>query len=175
MKWICPLFRFPLHIGFCIKDSDCFDGNLCTVDSCLSTNICSHKVDSNCNSVAQTTIERLAPYLYYSFSIPNINQNAFVDYIRLKGALSSVSYVDEYPLDRVKLPFSFPFFGNLINQVLLSPNGGLILPPLGECDSNAVNYFYLYDLMYFVLKVCHLHLRCKYYRTMVLWLESITK
>jgi hypothetical protein len=45
------------------------------------------------------------------------------------GHLSPTSQVDDYPLEKVKLPSSYPFFGHSYNVIYISPNGYLTPTP----------------------------------------------
>jgi hypothetical protein len=59
----------------CVHDKDCFDGSLCTTDTCdVRTRQCVYVNVDGCSSVLQGIIDRTAPYMYYTFQLPSSSQ-----------------------------------------------------------------------------------------------------
>lgn len=56
--------------------------------------------------------------------------------------VSSVSSVDDFPLQPVDLPFTFPFFDSSHRVVQISPNGGLHFNAFPPCCSGFFCSFY---------------------------------
>jgi len=118
----------------CNKDSDCFDENFCTIDTCINaTSLCSNELVSwSCDSILQSIRENLTPFVYHTFIIHQTERlhNSFSAFMLKEGTLSSVSYHDDGPFQRVSLNFVFNYFGNLVSAVYISPNGVIFLPPM---------------------------------------------
>jgi len=118
----------------CKQDSDCFDENLCTKDTCnVSTGLCANELMSDfCDSISQSIRENLSPFVYHTFTIYQTIKlhDYFSSFMLKKGKMSTVSYVDDGPFQRVQLRFVFNFFGNLVTEVFISPNGAIFMPPM---------------------------------------------
>jgi hypothetical protein len=135
----------PFTTGLCLENSDCADGNICTIDHCHKpSRLCVYQDVPGCSSVLQTTREREAPYMYYSYYLQNRSleavQTSSTKYLLQKGTPSSVRSVDDFPLQRINLPFDFTLFGTLVKEVSISPDGVLAFPPVRTCDSDQVCY-----------------------------------
>jgi len=146
-----------LSTGFCSSNADCLDGNLCTVDSCdTTTKLCAYTSVPGCDSMVSTITTRNTPFMYYSYYAANQAiagvQASSVTYLLNAGTTSSVQHEDDIPLQQLDLPFQITFFGNVVDQVYLSPNGLLALPPVRPCQgdqcfliassSNVISPFY---------------------------------
>lgn len=118
----------------CQFNSDCFDGNICTRDSCeLSQGYCYNElVNASCDSILQNIRERIAPYIYHLYYLTNTDSHheAFQLFMTQHGTESTVSFSDDWPYQTENLHFNFTFFGNVINQCYIGPNGLVMLPPL---------------------------------------------
>ena len=135
----------------CTADSDCFDMNAYTTDSCNEMGICNYTKkeyilsetlsNSNLNvTVAVGTTpghirDRTTPYTYTWFHLADqgLSQSLFESTIHEFGMQSSVSDVDDYPVEFFDLDFSINYFGNTWNEVSINPNGILAFPPYSHC------------------------------------------
>lgn len=136
-----------LQDGFCKSDTDCFDSNLCTTDTCnTGTALCSYTTVDGCNSILPTITARQSPYMYYTYyshsAAVATTQASSVATLLSDGTWSSVSGHDDYPLQEIALPFEVVFFGNLATTAYISANGQLALPPEPVCGSSQVKRFH---------------------------------
>lgn len=134
--------------GFCATNADCFDGNVCTTDSCdTSTRLCQYASVVGCDSMQPAVTRRTTPYMYYSYytagSETAATQTSSVSYLNAVGTRSFATDKDDHPLQKIDLPFSFVYFGNLVSTGYVSPNGVLALPPAMECVNDQVWLFLL--------------------------------
>lgn len=158
----------------CNSNSDCYDGNLCTIDKCEVGGVCSYQPIDSCGSIPDATKERSAPYVYYShFSRNNSELFAFfVTQMDLLGDASPAEKLDDYPLTYVNLPFKIVYFGNLVTKAAISPNGVVGLEPLRECSRYQVILVYSYlftilanyesDLLYNTVYPVHKRYQCSF-------------
>jgi hypothetical protein len=134
-----------LSNGFCVADADCFDGNVCTVDRCnANTGLCQYTSVAGCDSVLPTVSARTTPYMYYTYRAAgsadlSAAQASSVQYLLQKGTESSAADQDDYPMQKVDLPFEIVYFGNLVSTGYISPNGVFVLPPAMKCSDGQVS------------------------------------
>jgi hypothetical protein len=125
----------------CKANQDCFDKSAYSSDSCIS-GICQY--DFAQRSAAETEImgstypaitDRNTRFTYVSFIATGMQaeQDIFEGKVRLDGKLSSVSRVDDAPVDHQELDFAFRYFGNTVEDLNINPNGLISLPPFTEC------------------------------------------
>ena len=120
----------------CSSHSDCEDGNLCTLDYCMSSpQQCVHAYRNNtlCMTQLASLRERkdsitYVPILTKPSSYATI-QNTFTD-------TSSITNRDDWPMDIVTLPFTFSYFNHHATSVALNPNGLVQFPPHSPCSAN---------------------------------------
>jgi hypothetical protein len=145
-----PIASLPLSLQ-CSRAQDCFDGNICTMDSCVAGNCVSEIVNTSCASIPASIRENVAPYTYHTFYLSNTTSqhNSFVLFMLERGTGSKIaasSSTAEYaPSEIVPLNFTFVYFGNLLNTLSLNCNGVISLPPqLGwqSAPSNSVRSFF---------------------------------
>jgi hypothetical protein len=119
----------------CSSNHQCFDGNICTTDSC-ELGKCHYQRVINCSSIEQSIREQYTPYNYnpYILSSSSIQSSYFSDILRY-GKLSKTSNTTLQGSETIRLPWSTLYFGNLINQASIVPFGLLSLPPYGNCYS----------------------------------------
>jgi hypothetical protein len=87
-------------------------------------------------------------------------QERFADVLNSNGKISEISDNDDYPNDYVKIQFEFDYFGNLMDELALNPNGIVILTPIKDCSSSAA---FIRVRSYAVLVSNHLPLPWKSY------------
>ena len=119
----------------CATDEDCDDGNICTTSSCIS-NYCVFTDVIGCNSTSSSVISRTTDFYYLTYlqTDKSSEQETFDSYMKDKGVLSSVSNVDDHPIDGpFNLQFEFPFYGERVNAVAINPNGLISLSPVNPC------------------------------------------
>ena len=122
--------------GFCEIDSDCYDGNMCTLDVCnAASKLCEYSL-LGCTSnptIYRSTFKAnaIAPFLYKSFTfLENEHILSNFTHILLKvGTKSTSSDLDDNPGRNYDLHFSFDFFGNKVKQIAIDPNGIIHLLP----------------------------------------------
>jgi hypothetical protein len=121
----------------CSSNSQCIDGNICTVDSCdITSGRCHYHTIVNCSSIEQTIREQYTPYDFHPYIISSSSiQSAFLSDILQHGKLSEKTNIILQSSEMIQLPWSTLYFGNLINQVSIVPFGVLSLPPYGNCYS----------------------------------------
>lgn len=127
-------------MGACERDSDCFDNNPCTVDSCNSTSkTCIHDYLSGCESSLFRTREVRYPFTYDVFVREGVaaQQDEFKANVTTLGTRSSSSLIDDYAPETVALNMDFKFFGSLFSDISLNPNGMVAFPPFPECQGYA--------------------------------------
>lgn len=121
----------------CEIHADCSDGNVCTIDRCMNHR-CEFESISECDSIANDVMWQQSPMTYLPVFHENmtLSQTQFQSLIKTRGKLSSISNIDDSPVDSMALPFSFVYFGNLVNKIALNPNGILTLPPIFPCTAS---------------------------------------
>jgi hypothetical protein len=124
---------FPLKA--CVQDSDCHDGDVCTLQACVEGSCDVTRVDDDCGSTLQTLLENLSPHAYLSIVQKDRRESQFdfEDLLLSLGTISPAS--DRYlsPVAVTDMGFSFLFYGNLVNEVNIYPNGVIGLPPFLPC------------------------------------------
>lgn len=130
----------PQYAAWCKTDSDCYDGDICTSDSCNSgTGFCVFEdmIMTGCSSTLLGTQERRSPYMYLSYELPPLPADeisSFVDKLKSRGTLSTASGSDDAPSEPLVMPFNFTFFGNVVQEFSVNPDGFLMLPPRQSCS-----------------------------------------
>lgn len=151
---------------WCSKNSDCFDGNICTIDTCTTDKYCHYSSVTGCNSTLSNIIDRTTPYTYdtYKLKSQSAKQLSFLTYIKKNGNDTYITNNNNYLLQTVVLSFKMLFFGTIVDRVSILAGGALALPPVSACIGNVVTaqvrwlyvmvfgvwYFYVYwDYMIF--------------------------
>ena len=124
----------------CKLSSDCFDGNLCTVDEYVNSK-CEYSLAGNCSSMLPHLREQYTPYSYLQYVEPNLfnEQQEFIDEIVENGQMFTFESKDSASLTTVTVDFWIAYFGNLINSFSVSGAGVVSLPPLDDCDNKQVS------------------------------------
>ena len=147
----------------CDSDADCDDNDPCTIDTC-STQIQSNGITLQCcNNIPGTRCEaspvELGEQQQYSVSkdyfvsvehnrtlVENENRFAkiakiYIEYPVVAGFVRlSVSDVDDSPVAKVGLPFSFAFFDSLHDQIWINPNGAIQFDGVNQCGRTFMSY-----------------------------------
>ena len=140
-KSITKKNNFGTSFGFCEIDSDCYDGNMCTLDVCnVASKLCEYTSSLGCTSnptIYRSTFKAnaIVPFLYKSFTFlenEHILSN-FTHTVLKAGTKSTSSDLDDNPGRNYDLLFSFDFFGNKVKQIAIDPNGIIHLPPTDRC------------------------------------------
>jgi hypothetical protein len=132
-----PLTSFA---NTCTRDSDCFDKNPCTVDTCdNSSSICMHDYLDGCESSRFRLRESMLPFTYDVLVRSGVEaaQDDFKTTIASMGTQSSSSYIDDYAPETVNLHMNFKFFGSSFSKASLNPNGLVAFPPFPDCQGYA--------------------------------------
>ena len=153
------------HQKQCATNNDCYDGNICTREICNKTlGTCEYMEIDGCQSMSTSVRDEQAPFTYMLRRISN-NQDLhtiFEKSVITKGTKSPISGYDDFPLDSIKLHFSFNYFGNVITHMSLSPNGILQLPPVAHCNGNfasvEVSINIKYVIFIYIMKFYQLHI-----------------
>lgn len=151
------VFSSSLAPLLCSEDKDCFDMDRYTSDTCYqgvcnytkTENVTSPEKDSqqtdddaaavavaaSYGSAFSHVRDRTTPYSYVWFLLSGQEaaQSSFEQELLLKGTESSVSAVDDFPVQYFDLDFSLDFFGNRVDEVGVNPNGIVSLPPFSHC------------------------------------------
>eukprot|EP01041_Mallomonas_annulata_P001975 gene1975-3841_t len=94
-------------------------------------------VSVNCpTSISYEIRSQQTPFTYKIFKLKS-NIYAKMDFeskIIQSGYRSSVSYVDDYPVETYDFRFPFIYFGNLIKKFAINPNGAIHLSPIPRCN-----------------------------------------
>eukprot|EP00602_Paraphysomonas_sp_CaronLab_P011682 CAMPEP_0185038772 /NCGR_PEP_ID=MMETSP1103-20130426/34848_1 /TAXON_ID=36769 /ORGANISM="Paraphysomonas bandaiensis, Strain Caron Lab Isolate" /LENGTH=726 /DNA_ID=CAMNT_0027577361 /DNA_START=746 /DNA_END=2926 /DNA_ORIENTATION=+ len=130
----------------CTSDMNCHDDSMYTSDTCeygscsyepytQSLDEPSGQMSTPFGSVYPAITERSTPFTYVTFIADDMisEQDLFESTVRLTGKLSSVSDVDDFPVEYMPLNFPFTFFGNTVNDIGINPNGLISLPPYVPC------------------------------------------
>jgi len=146
--------------GFCTSDANCVDGDLSTRDSCNTVmKLCEFEPEEGINSVLYGVARRKTAFMYYTYYSDDAEiaqtQASSVAYLLANGKESMNANKDDYPLQPVDLPSSIVFFGNLVKEAFISPNGVVSFPPVRVCDKSQVNIAPLVCLSIFC--VCSHH------------------
>lgn len=131
--------------GFCTSDANCVDGDLSTRDSCdTAKKLCVFTPEEGLSSVLYSVASRKTAFMYYTYYSASAElaqtQAASVAYLLANGVNSLNSNKDDYPFQPVQLQFSMVFFGNLVSEAFISPNGVVSLPPVRICDKTQVSF-----------------------------------
>ena len=120
---------------WCKSNSDCFDGNVCTADTCVS-GYCTYSTVIGCSSMLQTVRERVAPYTYSIFSqkFKAFYHTIFEYQMVFFGKMVALSTESSFVIHNIKLPFSFPYFGAYVSSLSVLANGAVSLTPLPVCS-----------------------------------------
>lgn len=135
----------------CDSDIDCEDGNLCTVNICdMSTKSCRiafYSDDQHCQSMPVLVQQRSSPYTYLGLDAANMTmqQMDFVSFMTTNGLA-----LDTAPRGRLHSIYAgingfggislhenqtFEYFGNVIREIAVNPNGIVSLAPIPPCNS----------------------------------------
>ena len=131
----------------CINNIECYDGNICTINTCTSGQCVTEYVDG-CSTSSHELQERSTPYSYLSALSTNTShrQQEFVDFITARGQLmgeytpgsiymtSDTDGGDDTIID-IPAEQQFNYFGTKMTQMSVSPQGVLSLPPIPYCSS----------------------------------------
>lgn len=121
----------------CDTDIECHDGNICTVDKCQQGQCVQTYIvnENDCKKYTITNNKGRDVFFGYNSYINDNTDVHFSNYMVTHGKRLSTSWVDDFPTDRIKIPFSFQYFGNSINSININPNGVISLPPFIECHN----------------------------------------
>jgi hypothetical protein len=135
-KAVASITPIVQSTNLCYADSHCFDGNICTIDSCKS-GYCSYISVDGCDSTIQAVRERVAPYTYSSYSQSSmyLKHLQFERQVSSNGNMIQVDSTSPFHLQTVALPFNFDFFGVKTNSLTVNYDGSVSLPPIVACDA----------------------------------------
>ena len=137
----------------CSEDSDCNDGNRCTVNACVNSTCISLVSDTDTEPSCATSLPSLqqksAPFTYLNSLITNatVRQTAFVAFMQENGQVAEESTTDKEtiymsvpssnPDSSIPLDSStqFQYFGNKITELGITPVGVVTLTPVPFCAS----------------------------------------
>jgi len=143
--------REEIAVLQCSQDSDCFDMDAYTTDSCNDEGVCvySQNVEGSDEvggdegtglvpahgSTLSHVRDRSTPFTYAWFQLSgqNASQLAFQAEVVERGVESKAGSVDDYPVDFLDLDFTFNYFGNSVTEVTVNPNGVISFPPFSHC------------------------------------------
>lgn len=125
--------------NLCFMDAHCFDGNICTIDSCQS-GFCSYSSVNGCDSTIQSVRERVAPYTYSSYSQSSMYSKhlEYESQLTNNGRIIKVSSASPFQLQTVALSFNFNYFGVTVNSLTVNMDGSVSLPPIVACDASKI-------------------------------------
>lgn len=147
---LAPTALSPLR---CTADADCFDLDAYTSDTCSEQGVCIYSkrenftvnsdpavseemaIASSRSSTLSHVRDRTTPftYVWFQLSEQETAQASFESDVNRYGTSSSVSLVDDFPVDFFNLDFTFEYFGNMVTEVSVNPNGVLSFPPFSHC------------------------------------------
>ncbi|CAM9875892.1 unnamed protein product, partial [Discosporangium mesarthrocarpum] len=116
-------------------DADCDDGDACTEDYCVE-GVCQHKGGAGglgCQAQPYGVMSRWDAYSYIQAVDEKVSLEEQVRFLsEVQGAheTSSVSKYDDYPVELYHWHTEFPLFGTKYQDVVISPNGALYMPPV---------------------------------------------
>eukprot|EP01034_Spumella_vulgaris_P021630 gene21630-27669_t len=127
---------------YCKSNSDCQDGNVCTLDWCdSSTGLCSYTSLVGCDSTPQAVRQQSTPYAYRELYFRNRSAQHLLlrKQLSLNSTKISMRKLNNYKIP--KLGFSVEFFGNLVGQAVVSATGVVSLPPVDDCTASSCVLF----------------------------------
>lgn len=130
----------------CFTDSDCNDGDRCTINSCVDSVCVATIVDYGCQSSMPLIQQKSAPFIYINVAMTNSSQrqSAFTTFMKTNGQLAvdsaddSVYHVPEGNVgSSIALSPSqqLQYFGNNVTAMGITPLGVITLTPVPFCDS----------------------------------------
>jgi hypothetical protein len=147
-------FTSELSAPKCTRDSDCFDMDSYTSDTCSTEGICTYskRMVAPLNSEQSEDVvtpaeglshgstlshirDRTTPFTYAWFHLSDqeSSQESFETELKQLGTESRAGNVDDYPVDYLNLDFTFNYFGNSLTEVTVNPNGVISFPPYSHC------------------------------------------
>lgn len=140
--------------AWCQSKSDCFDGNICTADTCVN-GFCRYVSVPGCDSIPQSTRERTAPYVYnmYSQISKALQQSNFESQMQNLGSVHVINSDSNFIISTLVLPFKFSYFGTVVKSLSVMASGVINLPPvpardcLGNARTSSVSYVFLLVLV----------------------------
>jgi hypothetical protein len=129
----------------CLSNTDCYDGNICTSDSCQSGN-CIYQSSGDCESITQSIREQYTPYQYEQIFVQDISmQKTFMSGMQAHGDNIELRSGSSAATTQMELPFKFLYFGNVISELTIVWDQGLILlPPITCSDLSSTDQECLY-------------------------------
>ena len=130
---IAPNLTFS--VTRCNTTSQCGDATLCYASKCVlgcCELVPTGRCDSNdgTNNYALPVLDggfvMLPPQTANGFDLPDLKKDAHT-------YLSSVSYVDDVPMEQINLAFPYNFFGSSVSTLYLSANGYLQTNAIPQC------------------------------------------
>ena len=125
---------------WCRYDFDCFDGSICTSDTC-ENGFCKYTSIEGCDSIPQSVRERTAPYVYnmYSQQLVASQQKSFESQMESMGNIHHVTPLSNRIIATAALPFAFVYFGSTVQSISVMTSGVISLPPVpvGDCSVNS--------------------------------------
>ncbi|CAM9597354.1 unnamed protein product, partial [Ectocarpus sp. 13 AM-2016] len=118
----------------CHSAEDCDDGDACSFDACVEGS-CVHtgvQEGYGCQAQPVHATWRGDAYRYFQQIVDRadpVEQAEFVAEVRAQNKLSSVTFADDYPVEFHNWR-EFPVYGTKYEDVYISPNGALFVPPL---------------------------------------------
>ena len=141
-RWAAEWLEAPAindEAGNCTADSDCNDGDSCTLDSCAG-GCCQYAPSADCLTDAEG-YKAPSPMLHYLVRV-----EAGSTVMLGSGTLLGVTNRDDYPPDYVDMTSSMPFFDHRVSTIGVSPNGVINMgdrfscvgPVYGSCQPEAL-------------------------------------
>jgi hypothetical protein len=119
----------------CASADQCDDADSCTKDTCHA-GCCEHERSAACTTEADGFKSPTAMLQY----IARVAAGPWTD-IAVGGAVSPTSNADDYPPEVIDLPFTVPFFDELVSKIAISPNGLVNIGPSFSCVAFASSIF----------------------------------
>jgi hypothetical protein len=133
----------------CLSNNTCFDGNICTLDTCIN-NYCVYMLLSECSSALSTIQEHYTPYTYDTVIYTNSSDHDAASIAILKASSSYKIVKNSDSSATIKLPFRILFFGNVVDELRIYGNGIVAFPPYSRCASAKVGpYSVHYSITWF--------------------------
>lgn len=123
------------NLNSCSSDEDCFDGDICTTDSCIG-GICSFN-QTSCSSMLPAILEQYTPYTYSPLNFQASNTSSIYAFITSSSSKRTVQKASTS--GTITMPFYMLFFGNLLNQFRIFGSSLIAFPPYPTCESTNVS------------------------------------